>query len=850
MALIEVPGNLRPCRIAIFGEKPGIDELRKGKPFVGKTGKEVDRRLWDLRLDRLGVFLSNILVRREMGDISDPTPEEIKRDEPDLWNALSVVRPEIIVTMGAFATRYFLGPDSTLEKDHAIPRQMDFKYMYGLNHINTIIFPMYHTAAGFRSPDLQPFIEYDWQQFGGFLKGTMPPAPVDLYAGKEIYILAGRPEMDFIKLALEERPLLKPSIDTEGLHGSEWGLSLCLDPGTSFVLKRGMTPDSFFKELNDALRGRTIKLHNSLHDLSILRGLGITVDKFIDTMVMAYLLQVEPQGLKPLSYRHSGMTMDAYLDVVAPYAQEIYRGYLDIVSKVDWPKPVGRKMPLGKRLGNIIKDFDKGKIPDMMKRWGAIDDGVKDQIEGTIGMSFPEVGLECVPDEKAVPYSARDADATQRLYPALAPKITALDLDNVLALDLSVIPMVDRMQEVGMMVDKTHMKNLGFILDVEMEELKRQVRVLTVRPDFNPGSGNQIANFLFDDLKLEPLKWTKSKKRPSADDKALEELAIRYQDNTTATRFITLRGDYAEHQKLKGTYVDNLYRFTREDGRVHPNLRITRVVSGRLSANDPNLLAIPVRTQLGRLVRTGFVAPPGRLLGSWDLDQIEMRVLAHLSGDENMIEVLCDPTRHIHKETTYRTYGIPVDQVDKESIEYMMSKNISFGIVYGITSQGLRAQMAQRGKQTTEAECQSMINLYLNTLYPGVKDFMEKCRSDAARYGFVRSLSGRIRYLPGIHSSLPYLRSEAERAAGNFPIQAGATDIVKLWMREVWARLQGIAEPLLQVHDELIMEFDEGMELVVDYLMKEALEVAVHGLDLKVPIRCAGKWAHNWGALK
>jgi len=306
-----------------------------------------------------------------------------------------------------------------------------------------------------------------------------------------------------------------------------------------------------------------------------------------------------------------------------------------------------------------------------------------------------------------------------------------------------------------------------------------------------------------------------------------------------------------ERQKLKGTYVDKLQQFVKPDGRIHPHFRITRVVSGRFASHDPNILAIPVRSDLGREVRHGFISPPGKVLGAWDLDQIEMRVLAHESQDSNMISVLSDPTRHIHKETTHEVFDIPVSKVDKESWQYMASKNVSFGIVYGITAEGLRAQMAQRGQFRTLEECQAIIDKYLELAYPGVKDYMERCRSFAARHGFIRSFCGRIRYLPGIHSPISSVRSEAERAAGNHPIQAGATDIMKMWMARVWHRIKsGIAEPLVPVHDEIVLEFSENDVTLVDAIVKESLEEAVDPLNYSVPIKCGGNIAHDWGALK
>jgi uracil-DNA glycosylase family 4 len=847
-----------PARILILGERPGKKEIERGEPFVGQTGRELDRRLWDCHLDRCGVFLDNLVKDRILGKDAPPTEEEIHRDEPDLWKVLDEVRPEIIVTMGLHSTRYFLGSDVTLERCHAIPRALKFPYSCGLRHIQCTIFPMYHIAAGFHNQALQPFIEYDWAQFALFLQygDHFLPEPVDAWKGAEAYSLATEAEFDLLCDTLTERPALVPAIDTEGLSGDPWGLSISICPGTALVLKKGYHPRLWFLELNLRLQGRTVALHNSLHDLQILRELGITITAFVDTMVLAYLLQVEPQGLKPLSYRHSGMEMADYLDVVAPYAQEIYREYLTkaLVKMVELeasqPRQATRKMALSKRIHKMLAESVSGRVKDLRKRWENFEPEQMEVIQTAAG-PFPVAGLKHVPDEKAVPYSARDADATFRLRPALVPRVTALGLDTICDLDHAVLPMIDRMQQVGMMVDPVYLRDLGLVLDQEMQLLRDRLREVIQRPDYNPASGDQIANILFEGFKLQPVKLTKSKKRPAVDAKVLEELLIKYQDNPPAVDFIQTNQEFTERLKLKGTYVDNLEKFTSSDGRIHPSLRTTRVVSGRLSSHEPNLLAIPVRTALGRLVRGGFVAPPGRQLGSWDLDQIEMRVLAHESQDPSMVAVLSDPSRHIHKETTYRIYGIPVAEVDKNSTEYMMSKNISFGIMYGITAEGLRAQMAQRGQHRTVEECQGMIDAYLNVAYPGVKEYMDKCRCDAIRQGFVRTLLGRIRYIPGIKSSIQAIRSEAERAAGNHPIQGGASDIVKSWMRALWPRINsGLAEPLLQVHDELILEFDEGNFDVVDYLVREALQEAVEPLHLRVPISCAGKAAANWGDLK
>ena len=513
------------------------------------------------------------------------------------------------------------------------------------------------------------------------------------------------------------------------------------------------------------------------------------------------------------------------------------------------------KKTLSKRLQTILRDAHS-KDTDVLSRLDKVKEDMPDefaQIEARLG-PVPGPTLFNVPDTESIPYSARDADASLRLYPALEPRIESLDLQRVCDLDHSVVPMVERMQSVGFKIDRPYLKGLGTVLSLQMEDRRTRLRALTGLPDFNPGSGDQVADYLFGTLKLAPIKMTKSGARPAVDDKVMEELSIREADNPLARDFIELKGDYSEAEKLLGTYVENLDKFAGADDVIHTNIRITRVVTGRFATFDPNLLAIPVRSQLGRLVRGGFVARPGKILGAYDLDQQEIRVLAHESKDPVMIEVLRDPTRHFHKETCGRIYGIDPAAVDKESTEYMMAKNISFGIAYMISAKGLQAQMAQRGQKCTEADAQKMIDDWYK-VYPGVRSYQEQCRAFAARYGYIKTMLGRIRYLPGIHSTQPHIRAEAERAAGNHPIQGGAADITKTWMALLWPHiaegaLKGVCEPLLAVHDEIILEIIEGGEELVDFFVKQTLEEAVKKLELIVPMGCSGKFAQTWQGLK
>ncbi len=313
--------------------------------------------------------------------------------------------------------------------------------------------------------------------------------------------------------------------------------------------------------------------------------------------------------------------------------------------------------------------------------------------------------------------------------------------------------------------------------------------------------------------------------------------------------------DFSERAKLKKTYADQLPRWMDEDSRIRATFRLTRIPSGRIACSEPNLLAQPTRTELGSRIREGFIAAPGRILGSWDLNQIEMRVLAHESEDENMIAVFSDPNRlGLHIETCAEIYGMKPEEVDKKSTAYKMIKNVTFGIVYHISAYGLTAQMHQRGKPDwTEDDSQKMIDEWF-TLYPGVGRFMEAKKAEARRFGFVRDMFGRIRYLEGVRSKIPRVQNEAYRQAINHPIQSGAQGVIKLAMAGIWNdvlpaywREGHWVEAILQVHDELLFEADEAVMPTLGPLVTSQLEGAY---KLRVPITASGAIGKNWRQLK
>ncbi len=860
---MKVPGDgPTPCKLFFMGEGPGIQEHRKGEPFVpwAPAGKEFKRFHEGIFLYREDIFVTN-LVKYHVENDEDPTPEMIARDEPDLLRELEACQPEIIVPLGAPATRYFLGEDVTMDAVHGIPHPWQ-NSLWLKNP--AVVLPIYHPALGLHSPSMQALIHYDFQQLHSLLAGEIDAWPKVDEIEKPRYEEVGPMDV-YASLAGRTRC----AVDTEGLPGKAWGLSFSVNAGTGWVIKKGTEALKAFKKVW-ARDDMVMVLHNALYDLGVLRELGVTPKRFTDTMHKAYLLCLEPQQLKLLAKRLCGMEMNSYEEITRDASTRLAVNYLTEATIHEWPpaaeelvfkenKPprLSKKWSVNKRIDRILNDYLE-KDSNVRKRWADLKKKTPElalPIELELG-EMPVATLDDISQKVAVPYSGRDADATTRIDPILDQMIAAMGLEEVLEIDLNCTPMIERMQSVGMMADKEYFERFGRELGREMESLTRQISEVGGL-EINPGSGDQLAHLLFHHLGLESKKMTKKKTREAVDVKVMEALR-------PAHPVVPLLLDFTERKKLKNTYADKLPLWVGEDGRIRSTFRQTRIPTGRLALSQPNLLAQPVRTELGRRIREGFIAPPGKLLGSWDLNQIEMRVMAHESEDENMLKVFHDPTSlGFHFATCAKIHGIRPEDVIKESTEYMMSKNVSFGIIFRISAMGLTAQMHQRGHPGwTDDDSQRMIDEWF-AIYPGVKSFMEAKMAEARRYGYVRDMWGRIRYLEGIRSKVRAIRSEAERQAINFPIQSGAQGVIKLAMAGIWYDVlpafweerpkdeetgMECVEPILQVHDEVVLEFDEDLPTLLDPMIQAQLSGAT--TKLRVPITASGAWGVNWKELK
>lgn len=451
--------------------------------------------------------------------------------------------------------------------------------------------------------------------------------------------------------------------------------------------------------------------------------------------------------------------------------------------------------------------------------------------------------LDDVPLEEAVHYAARDPDCTCRVDSVLTLMGDANNLGGVEAIDLGAIPMFERMQATGIGIDKRHFRDFDAFLTMEMENLRDEINDMAGEV-INPGSGEQVGYVLYGKLGLSTRRRTKSRSRESTDEKTLAPLRGLHP-------IVGKILDYKERDKLRGTYARAIPRLAGRDGRIRGDFRVTRTPSGQLAVGSPNLLAMPVG-ELGKEIRRGFVAGKGNVLGSWDYQGFHFRVMAHLSRDPELIKIFTTG-QDIHDITASKMFGIPINQLDKYK-HRLPAKRVGFGIINGITPQGLVAQADLAGEfgalAITEQEATDQMKAWFD-IYKGVRQFQVDSVTMCRRNGLVRDEWGRIRYLPNIHSSLDNLKSEAERQSFSHRIQATAHGVLKQSMAAIWTWLEWEKDinPILQIHDELIFECldDEKKKLAWDTAIRSGLCDTV---TLRVPLESSGTFALRWADLK
>jgi DNA polymerase I len=453
------------------------------------------------------------------------------------------------------------------------------------------------------------------------------------------------------------------------------------------------------------------------------------------------------------------------------------------------------------------------------------------QIEDVAGKGAKRIAFNQVDVDRAAEYSASDADVTLRLHGTLWPQLEALPrLREVYeTIEQPLAPVLYRMERGGVLVDRELLKKQSAELAARMQELQRQAHI-EAGGEFNVDSPKQLQEILFGKLGIPVTRKTPTGQPSTAED-VLEELAATY----PLPKLIL---EYRGVAKLKSTYTDKLpLQIDPASGRIHTTYHQAVAATGRLSSTDPNLQNIPIRTLEGRRIRQAFIAAPGHSLIAADYSQIELRIMAHLSGDPSLLRAFADD-RDVHQATAAEVFGVALHQVSAD--QRRSAKAINFGLMYGMSAFGLARQLA-----IGRGEAQKYMDLYFER-YPGVRRFMEQTRRQARETGFVETVFGRRLYLPEIQSRNAALRQYAERSAINAPMQGTAADIIKRAMIDVDAWLQSSRVParlIMQVHDELILEVeDHAAESLVGQLLTHMSRAAELAVPLKVDVGVGRNW--------
>ncbi|MDQ5891744.1 MAG: polymerase, partial [Pseudomonadota bacterium] len=446
--------------------------------------------------------------------------------------------------------------------------------------------------------------------------------------------------------------------------------------------------------------------------------------------------------------------------------------------------------------------------------------------KGKNQLTFNQIALE-----QAGPYAAEDADVTLHLHQKLWGKLQPhADLCQVFqTIDMPLVPVLSRIERTGVLIDPAILAEHSKELTIRLAELETQAYELAGE-EFNLSSTKQLQGILYEKQKLPILKKT-PKGAPSTNEEVLAELALDY----PLPKLIL---EYRGLAKLKSTYTDKLpLMINPATKRVHTSYHQAVTATGRLSSSDPNLQNIPVRNDEGRRIRQAFIAPKGYSIVAADYSQIELRIMAHLSGDKGLLNAFANGV-DIHRATASEVFGIALDKVTSE--QRRSAKAINFGLIYGMSAFGLSRQL-----NIPRSESQKYMNLYFER-YPGVQDYMERTRQQAAEHGYVSTLDGRRLYLPDIHSRNAMARKGAERAAINAPMQGTAADIIKKAMIAIDDWLQKDTpkvKMIMQVHDELVFEIHDS---VIEESISKIKALMEGCMQLNVPLQVDIGTGMNW----
>lgn len=906
MPIIVPAAGPTPSPVLIVGEAPGRHEAAHKplpEPFVGPSGQIQEWHFNRHNLSQCNFRRTNIVPVYIEGN-PDPSPSLVDEWTPHLLSEIRRCNPALIVAVGRFAMRWFLGESADLDITHGLPHHAGAFDPTRRNRAPSTccIIPIIHPAAGF--PDRDPkgearvLISWDYKQVAETYKLIQQGQShkidyrVDKYAGKELYEdVTGRQMRDLInyyRFSSFETGLYFIGYDTEGTPDNRWSAQASFAPGQGAVL-RCVQPDfsdgmAALQECADA--GIVFVTHQAstptaaMYDnlMSRLMGLNLTRARIWDTMYALYLMRTEARALKTAMRRWCGMDAEDYPAKLSALARDKQIQYLHQVLEMSpWPKPQSRTVyendgrirqytpqRIEQTAESILLDALTGKVTkdgptDPLERWKKIDKAARHPVELRLG-KMPHATLDDVPFADAIRYSAADPDGTRRLYFALRKQLQSLDLIRTQDEGMAVLPIFEEMQHNGMPCSRSSLVSLSSDMLQRMQTVQRRISSLYYgSKPFNPNSGPQVASLLLrrglDHLALKKTK--KTKKISTAEDSIGH---LQFSEPAIADVF-----EWREYQHIRSSFCESLLEYFPDDDSIAITfircvLKPTGTVTRRLAAEEPNLLNIPSRSEIGLKVRECFFFAPtdNEMFTSCDLSQIEARFMADVSADDLMCRLFLEG-RDVHKETAARIFGwstMPEDLTEEQKRQRYCAKTINFGMIYGMLAHALMIQLNKIGIMWKEDECERALAEWFK-IYRGVKQFVAAVSSDTKRLGYVRDISGMYRYLPMIHSRDRKEVAQAERHAVSHIVQGGAQTMIQRSMAWLGPLLHEMADAgimikwRMQVHDELIVSHE-----ATDEIAEKVRQMIIHalvkkcGVKLRVPVLAEGKSHKSWGKLK
>lgn len=894
MSIIVPASGPEQSDILIIGEAPGKNESEQLKPFVGRSGRELERLLSRHGLSSSSWRKTNVVPEYFEGN-PDPTPALIHKWRNHLLQEIETCNPKLIIPVGRFAAKWFLGESAELETVRGLPRRAvfdPFDPAYPDCLDSAIVIPVTHPAAGLYEDEAgenlkRAQLSWDFTSLSYYVKLLKQKQFSKL---ESLIVSNSDPYPDYRDVTGEElrsiilefqkhHDLSELSIDTEGDPDDPWSIQISLIPGTGYTLRCAQDDFSVgistLQQLSDS--EVTFIMHcastpgGCMYDILMPRVMGLDLSraKIIDTMYILYLLRLEARGLKPASLRWCDMTLSPYMELIGDIGKEKQLKYLEKVVNLKLPKPepmiidendgtqrLYSPNSLSSLANGILNDVLSGKETkegptDPLKRWKSIEKYLRQPAESLLGR-IPVGTLADLPLKDAVQYASTDPDATFRLKNRLLSELERLDLLHTSALGMENLPTFEIMQYHGMPASRSRFSNLQSLMQRKCAELQHKLSVehYNGKP-INPQSTKQTASL------LRRRGLTGNKKTPtgaiSTGKKSIEHL--RYKDEA-----IKLVFDWREHFHIDKNFCVPYLEAIPADKELHNVTSILKPAdthTRRLAGEDPNPLNTPTRTEIGRMVRDCFIAPEGFLFLGADLSQIELRVLASLSGSKFLINAFLN-NEDIHTRTAAEVNGISVEEVEASKAnkeKYRTpAKTTNFGIVYGQGDQGLYDELNRLGIEGWDLLSCKKLRKEILRLF-GIDQWTAQVVADAMKLDLVRDLGGMYRYLPNLRSSDNRLIAEAGRHAVSQKVQGTAQTMIQNSMAKLKPEIWNLQDNgfliwwLLQYHDELIFLIEGAiaelvMEIVINAMTKHS------GIKLKVPVLAEGHIAKEWGKLK